>query len=98
MMNIFQNSATRFVFVLMVVTLCILTVVLALIGDASKFSSVFEVFKLTIGGVVLYFTAKSTQDSANKINSKKEETVVQSNSTPTIVQTPEHHDLSEFNV
>lgn len=64
-MNIFQNSATRFAFVVMVITLCGLTIFLAITGNAEKFAPVFDAFKVTMGGIVVYFTAKSTQESAN---------------------------------
>lgn len=64
-MNIFQNSATRFAFVVMVVTLCALTVFLAITGNTEKFAPVFDAFKVTMGGIVVYFTTKSTQESAN---------------------------------
>lgn len=64
-MNIFQNSATRFVFVVMVITLCLLTIFLAVTGNVEKFTPVFDAFKVTIAGIVVYFTTKSTQETAN---------------------------------
>lgn len=98
-MKIFQNSATRLVFVIMVVTLCVITTILAFIGDSTKFNTVFEVFKVTIAGIVVYFTAKSTQDAASlQKASTTTPNMVVSTSTETPVQAPEHHDLSEFNV
>jgi len=65
-MNILQNSATRFALVVMIVTLAGLTIFVTVLGTPEKFASVFDLFKVTTGGIVGYFIAKSTQESADR--------------------------------
>lgn len=74
-MNILQNSATRFALVVMIVTLAGLTVFVTVAGNADKFASVFDLFKITTGGIVGYFIAKSTQESSDR-KSQDTQTVV----------------------
>jgi len=65
-MNILQNSATRFALITLIITLAGITVFVTVAGNAEKFTAVFDLFKVTTGGVVGYFIAKSTQESADR--------------------------------